>query len=57
MLDLSDFIAERGGNLEKLRENQRRRFAPVEIIDDIIQRHEDHRQGKWPNDVSSYLSD
>ena len=51
MLDLSDFIAERGGNPDKLRENQKRRFAPVGIIDDIIQKYEDHRQGNSPNNV------
>jgi seryl-tRNA synthetase len=30
MLDVLDFITERGGNPEKIRESQRRRFANVE---------------------------
>lgn len=57
MLDLSDFIAERGGDPDKLRENQRRRFAPVDIIDDIVQKYENHRQGKRPNCTSNYVVD
>ncbi|KAL2350550.1 hypothetical protein BJ546DRAFT_1002804 [Cryomyces antarcticus] len=34
MLDINDFIAERGGNPEKIKESQRRRHAPVEAVDD-----------------------
>ena len=44
MLDVIDFIAERGGNPEKIRESQRRRHAPVEIVDEIIALWEDHRK-------------
>jgi seryl-tRNA synthetase len=43
MLDIIDFIAERGGNPEKIRESQRKRFAPVEIVDEIIALYEEHR--------------
>ncbi|KDN59910.1 putative seryl-tRNA synthetase [Colletotrichum sublineola] len=34
MLDLQDFIKERGGDPDKIRESQRRRHAPVEIVDE-----------------------
>ena len=43
MLDITDFIAERGGNPERIRESQRRRGEPVDIVDEIIQMFEDHR--------------
>lgn len=46
MLDVNDFIAERGGNPEKIRESQRRRFANVEVVDEIIALFEDHRRSK-----------
>jgi seryl-tRNA synthetase len=36
MLDVNDFITERGGNPEKIKESQRRRYAPVEIVDEVI---------------------
>ncbi|CAN8095725.1 unnamed protein product [Discula destructiva] len=44
MLDVNDFITERGGNPEKIRESQRRRGASVEVVDDIIASWEDHRK-------------
>lgn len=43
MLDIIDFITERGGNPEKIRESQRKRFAPVEVVDEIIALYEEHR--------------
>lgn len=49
MLDVLDFIAERGGNPEKIRESQRRRFANVEIVDEIIALFDDHRKSKPTN--------
>ncbi|KAI9837587.1 MAG: hypothetical protein M1819_007238 [Sarea resinae] len=47
MLDITDFIAERGGNPEKIRESQRRRYAPVEVVDEVIALYEDHRKTKY----------
>ncbi|KAK7708489.1 Cytosolic seryl-tRNA synthetase [Diaporthe eres] len=44
MLDVNDFIADRGGNPEKIKESQRRRGAPVEIVDEIIAVWDDHRR-------------
>ncbi|KAL2752563.1 hypothetical protein ACRALDRAFT_1052348 [Sodiomyces alcalophilus JCM 7366] len=36
MLDVLDFITERGGDPEKVRESQRRRGEPVELVDEVI---------------------
>ncbi|KAK5663073.1 hypothetical protein OQA88_6489 [Cercophora sp. LCS_1] len=44
MLDVNDFIAERGGSPEKIRESQRKRFAPVEVVDEVIAMWDDHRK-------------
>jgi seryl-tRNA synthetase len=44
MLDVNDFISERGGDPEKIRESQRRRHANVEIVDEIIALFDDHRR-------------
>lgn len=46
VLDLHDFIAARGGDPEKIRESQRRRNAPVSVVDDIILMFEAHTKGK-----------
>ena len=47
MLDITDFIAERGGDPERIRESQRRRGEPVEIVDEIVQMFEDHRKTNY----------
>lgn len=47
MIDLLDFITDRGGNPEKIRESQRRRHAPVEIVDEIIEKFEDHKKTQY----------
>ncbi|TAQ90391.1 hypothetical protein B7494_g1284 [Chlorociboria aeruginascens] len=44
MLDIFDFIIEKGGNPEKIRESQRLRYAPVEVVDEVISLYEDHRK-------------
>lgn len=36
MLDINLFREEKGGNPELVRESQRRRFASVEIVDEVI---------------------
>lgn len=46
VLDVTDFITERGGNPEKIRESQRRRHAPVEVVDEIIAMWDDHRRSE-----------
>lgn len=46
MLDVLDFIVEKGGNPQKIKESQRRRFAPEEVVDEVIALYEDHRKSK-----------
>jgi seryl-tRNA synthetase len=46
MLDILDFIKERGGDPEKIKESQRRRFASVEVVDEVIDLYEDHRRSE-----------
>ena len=58
MLDITDFIAERGGNPERIRESQRRRGEPVEIVDEIIQMFEDHRTTNYgATQIGSKIND
>ena len=45
MLDVLDFVEDRGGNPTKIRESQRRRNAPEEVVDEVIILYEDHRKG------------
>ncbi|KAI9677567.1 MAG: Cytosolic seryl-tRNA synthetase [Caeruleum heppii] len=47
MLDVQDFITDRGGDPEKLRESQRRRHAPIEVVDEVIALYEDHRRTRY----------
>lgn len=46
MLDVFDFIVEKGGNPEKIKESQRRRYAPEEAVDEVIALYEDNRKSK-----------
>ena len=46
MLDLLDFISERGGDPKKVRESQRRRHADEGAVDEIITLYEDARRSK-----------
>jgi seryl-tRNA synthetase len=43
----NDFITERGGDPEKIRDSQRKRNAPVEIVDEVIADFEDHRKTQY----------
>jgi seryl-tRNA synthetase len=47
MLDIFDFIVDKGGNPEKIKESQRRRYAPVEAVDEVIALYEDHRKSEY----------
>ncbi|KAF3042192.1 Cytosolic seryl-tRNA synthetase [Didymella heteroderae] len=47
MLDVNDFIEKRGGDPEKIRESQRKRNAPVEIVDEVIALFEDHLKTQY----------
>jgi hypothetical protein len=44
MLDINLFRVEKGGNPDLIRESQRRRFANVEIVDEIIRLDKEWRQ-------------
>ena len=44
MLDVFDFIVEKGGDPKKIKESQRRRYAPEEAVDEVIALYEDHRK-------------
>lgn len=46
MLDILDFIAEKGGDLAKLSESQLRRYASTELINEVIKRYHQHREGE-----------
>lgn len=46
MLDVNDFITERGGNPQAIKDSQRRRYAPEEAVDEVIALYEDHRKSK-----------
>lgn len=45
MLDLNDFVTERGGNPNKIKESQRKRSAPEEVVDEVIALYEEARKG------------
>jgi len=53
MLDVFDFIVEKGGDPQKIKDSQRRRYAPEEAVDEVIALYEDHRQ----SESSSTLAD
>lgn len=47
MLDIFDFIVEKGGDPKKIKESQRRRYAPEEAVDEVIALYEDHRKSTY----------
>ncbi|KAI4167578.1 MAG: hypothetical protein LQ348_007635 [Seirophora lacunosa] len=47
MLDVVDFIKERGGDPNSIRESQRRRYAPEGAVDEVVALYEDHRKTKY----------
>jgi len=47
MLDLNDFITERGGDINKIKESQRRRFAPEDVVEEVIALYEEARRGMF----------
>ena len=46
MLDINLFRVEKGGNPELIRESQRRRFANIELVDEVIALDEQARKRK-----------
>jgi seryl-tRNA synthetase len=49
MLDLADFITDRGGDPNKIKESQRRRSAPEAAVDEVISLYEEARKGRSSN--------
>ncbi|RDW70226.1 seryl-tRNA synthetase [Coleophoma crateriformis] len=47
MLDVFEFIADKGGNPAKIKESQRKRSAPEEAVDEVIALYEDHRKTNY----------
>ncbi|MCJ1421350.1 Cytosolic seryl-tRNA synthetase [Xylographa parallela] len=47
MLDILDFQEDKGGDLQKLRESQRRRYAPEAIVDDVVALFEDMKKTRY----------
>ena len=46
MLEALDFIAERGGDPNKVRESQRLRHAPEAVVDEVIELWQEARKGE-----------
>ena len=62
VLDIDQFRPEKGGNPDKIRENQKLRFSDVSMVDKIVQADENWRKGKnvlcWkfePFDISLWF--
>ena len=45
VLDIDNFRLEKGGNPDKIRENQKKRFADVSMVDKIVEADEKWRKG------------
>lgn len=43
MLDVFDFIIDKGGDPKKVKESQRRRHAPEEAVDEVVELYEEAR--------------
>jgi hypothetical protein len=54
MLDIADFIVEKGGNPQKIKESQKRRYASEEVVDEVIALYEDHRKSRLADSNSLY---
>lgn len=50
MLDIADFVSDRGGNPNKVKESQRKRFAPESVVDEILTLYEEARRGTFFKD-------
>ena len=57
MLDILDFQPDKGGDLTKLRESQRRRHGPESTIDDIVALFEDFKQSIRRVDLDGRAND
>lgn len=55
MLDINLFREEKGNNPEIIRESQRRRFANVELVDEVIKLDKEWRQRNPPSFILYYF--
>ncbi|CAG8458690.1 13587_t:CDS:2 [Ambispora leptoticha] len=53
MLDLNLFQTDKGGNPELIRESQKKRGAPVEIVDQVINLYDEWRKAKFVLDETN----
>ncbi|KAL2836262.1 hypothetical protein BJX68DRAFT_274670 [Aspergillus pseudodeflectus] len=57
MLDLADFITDRGGDPNKIKESQRRRSAPEADVDEVISLYEEARRARYQvSQINSQLN-
>ncbi|KAL4787757.1 hypothetical protein BJX76DRAFT_317517 [Aspergillus varians] len=57
MLDLADFITERGGDPNKIKESQRRRSAPETAVDEVLSLYEEARRARYEvSQINSQLN-
>ncbi len=55
MLDLEDFILERGGDPQKVKESQTRRGESTDLVDEVIALWQDARKGNCLQDSTIKL--
>jgi seryl-tRNA synthetase len=56
MLDVFDFFGDKGAIPEKIRESQKRRYAPVEAVDEIIALAEEAKAGECCSNLLSRIA-
>lgn len=47
MLDIADFVSDRGGNPNRIKDSQRKRFAPEAAVDEVIALYEEARRARY----------
>ena len=51
VLDIDEFRPEKGGNPDKIRENQKKRYCDVSMVDKIVEADEKWRKGEHFHDL------
>ena len=54
VLDIDEFRPEKGGNPDKIRENQKKRYCDVSMVDKIVEADEKWRKGELFYDLITY---
>ncbi|KAL9055133.1 MAG: hypothetical protein Q9162_003710 [Coniocarpon cinnabarinum] len=47
MLEINDFVPERGGDPKKIKASQKSRYASEALVDEVYEMYEDHRKTKY----------